>query len=194
MYALPKSITINEQSFPIRENGDFRMVLDCFLVMEDLELSKEERILVCLILFYDNIDSIDDIFNKIPDVPKAVEEMFIFFNLGKPDNGLNPGDKKLIDWEKDSNLICSAINNVARTEIRSLEYLHWWTFMGYYMAIGECPLSHIVGIRNKIVSKKSLDKHEQEFRRENPEYFNWNWQSVESQEADKLIREIWDNS
>ena len=59
------------------------------------------------------------------------------------------------------------------------------------MAIGESTLSTVVSIRNKICKHKKLEKWEREFRRENPDYFNWKSQSVEEREADRIIRELW---
>jgi len=85
------------------------------------------------------------------------------------------------------------VNKVANTEIRLEPYIHWWTFMGYYTAIGNCSLSMIVEIRDKIARGKKLEKHEREFRNNNPQYFIWNNRTVEEEEAEKLVREIWNN-
>ena len=91
-------------------------------------------------------------------------------------------------------MICSAINNVANKEIRFEPYIHWWTFMGYYMAIGECPLSTIVGIRSKIMHGKKLEKYEKEMMTNNPEYFSDDYRSLEDIEADMEIRKLWNSS
>lgn len=189
MYTIPTSININGVEYKIRNDGDFRVILDCFCALEDLELDGRERLLACLIIFYADINSIKDIEN-IPDLRKAVSEMYNFFNCGSENIGTQT-NRKLIDWEEDSQLICSAVNKVAGTEIRTLPYLHWWTFMGYYSAIGECPLSTIIRIRDKIVKGKKLDKSERQFRNENPRYFTWNSKSVEENETDRLVRELW---
>ena len=119
--------------------------------------------------------------------------MFKFFNCGENES---PGAKvnhKLIDWQKDSNLISSAINKVAGKEIRLEPYVHWWTFMGYYLAIGDSPLSSIVGIRNKIAKGKKLDKNELQFRQNNPQYFSLDTRTVDQQEADILAKELWNS-
>ena len=116
-----------------------------------------------------------------------------FFNAGQKDNGRSLG-YKVIDWEQDAPMICSAVNKVAGKEIRAEEYIHWWTFMGYYMAIGESALSTVVGIRHKILKGKKLEKYEQEFKRENSQYFVWNSKTTEEVELDKLARELWDSS
>ena len=100
--------------------------------------------------------------------------MFDFFNCGRSQSIGKKMNHKLIDWEQDSQIICSAINKVANKEVRAEPYIHWWTFMGYYSAVGESLLSTIVSIRDKIVRGKKLEKHERIFRQENPEYFIWN--------------------
>lgn len=190
MYSIPTEILIGEQSFKITHKGDYRMVLDCFSALEDPELSKQERILTSLLIFYEDLQDLDDL-AMFPDLEIAVKEMFKFFNGGGEQTTGASVNHKLIDWEQDSQMICSAINNVAHKEIRSEPYIHWWTFLGYYMAVGESPLATVVGIRDKIVRGKKLEKHEQEFQRNNPQYFVWNRMTAEEQEADLYIRELW---
>ena len=193
MFELPTSITIDGDNYPIRNQGDFRMVLDCFRCLQDIELTEQERILVALCIFYEDVAGVEyvqEVFNTDSKLAAAVEEMYNFFNCGQESVGA-ARNHKLIDWEKDSQVIVSAINNVAKKEIRAETYIHWWTFMGYYLAIGECPLSTIVSIRDKIVRGKKLEKWEQDFKLNNPEYFNWNFKSVEEEELDNYIRELW---
>ena len=195
MFELPTSITIDGDNYPIRNQGDFRMVLDCFRCLQDIELTEQERILVALCIFYEDVAGVEyvqEVFNTDSKLAAAVEEMYNFFNCGQESVGA-ARNHKLIDWEKDSQVIVSAINNVAKKEIRAETYIHWWTFMGYYLAIGECPLSTIVSIRDKIVRGKKLEKWEQDFRLNNPDYFKWDFKSVEEKEAESLIRELWNS-
>ena len=191
MYEIPTSITIDGRIFQIRNNGDYRVLLDCFKALEDEELEASERLLASLIIFYEDFNSIEDVYN-IDDLSKLVSEMFKFFNCGNESIGTKV-NHSIIDWEQDSQLVCSAINKVANMEIRSEKYLHWWTFMGYYIAIGDSPLSTILGIRNKMLSNKKLEKYEQQFKRNNPQYFVWNSKSVSEKEADKIAKEIWNS-
>lgn len=189
MYELPTSIELHGESFKIREKGDFRMILHLFNIMNDKELTEQEQVLTCLLVFYDKFVDVDDIM-KYPYVKDAVLEMFKFINCGQPEES-KPSSVRLIDWEQDSVLITSAVNNVAGKEIRSEKYLHWWTFMSYFMAIGECSLSQIVGIRYKIAHNEKLEKHEKKFKHENPQYFNIDLRSKEQREADAYVRSLW---
>lgn len=190
MYTIPTTIEINGQDFKIRNRGDYRVVLDCFEALQDVELSENERIVASLIIFYDDIQDIEDL-SILPDLEVATKEMFKFFNCGQEESSGHQSNYKLIDWNKDSLLICSGVNNVAKTEIRALDYLHWWTFMSYYMAIGESPLSTVVGIRSKIAKGKKLEKYEQQFRRDNPQYFNTDYKTIKQKEDDELLKQLW---
>lgn len=190
MYELPTELEIAGEYYDIRKRGDYRMVLDVFSVLEDNSITHSERIIDALILFYEDFNSMDDVL-ACSDIEEFVSAMFKFFNADRQDGGRN--NRKLIDWEQDSALITSAINNVAGKEIRAEEYLHWWTFMGYYMAVGESTLSTIIGIRDKILKGKKLEKWERDFRNENPQYFTWNHESVDDKEANEWIMSMWNN-
>ena len=191
MYDIPTCVTVGDIEYKIRNNGDFRTILDCFSALNDSELSEQERLFASLIIFYDGFTCIEDT-GKFSDITEAVTKMYEFFNCGNLQHGKKV-NYKLIDWDQDSQLICSAINKVAGKEIRFEPYIHWWTFMGYYSAIGECPLSNILSIRDKIIKGKKLEKHEREFRMSNPQYFNWNSKTVEQEEADRLVQELWNS-
>ncbi len=193
MYELPTVLKVNGQEHPIREQGDFRMVLDCFMALEDEELTKEERIISSLIIFLEDVNTVEDVYN-LPDIESVYKGMVRFFNCGQDNVAGSKTNYKLIDWQRDSTMVCSAINNVANTEIRSLPYLHWWTFMGYYMAVGKSPLSTVVGIRYKIATNAKLEKYEKQFKNDNPQYFNWDMRSLEERELDNEVRELWNSN
>ena len=191
MYALPITVDINGGIYTIRNNGDYRMVLDCFNALNDVELSETERIVSSLYIFYSDFDGVEDILVLDEEsLVNLVDKMFDFMNCGGQQSG-SKTDFKAIDWDNDEQLICSAVNNVANTEIRSVEYCHWWTFMGYFCAIGESTLSTVVGIRNKIAKGKKLEKYEMEFRRDNPEYFIWDSRTLKQKEDDALLNQLW---
>ena len=192
MFEIPTTIELGGKEFNIRNRGDYRTILDCFAALEDAELDKQERLFASLIIFYEDINSIEDIY-KLGDIETAINEMYKFFNCGSDESSGRKVNHKLMDWKQDEQLIASAVNKVAGTEVRSIEYLHWWTFMGYYSAIGKCPLSTILNIRDKIVKGKKLEKEERTFRQENPQYFVWNKNTVEEEEADRLVKELWNS-
>ena len=191
MYELPTSVFVNDREYTITNKGDFRMILDCFAAMRDDKMSEGYRALASLLIFYNEFNCIEDVVNAEDDLTDLIKGMYWFINCGQDEAPGAKMSRPLIDWEKDSQMICSAVNRVANVEVRSLDYLHWWTFIGYYMAIGESTLATVISIRNKLVMGKKLEKWEREFKRDNPDYFNWKSNTVEEREADRLIREIW---
>ena len=193
MYDLPTTITLRDEVYAITNKGDFRMVLDCFSALEDLELSEDLRVLASLLIFYEDFNDVEDIPHDEDLLLELVKEMFRFFNCGQYEEETKTSNSKLIDWSKDAQMIMSAINNVAGKEVRAEEYVHWWTFIGYYMSIGESMLATVVSIRNKILKGEKLEKWEQKFRTENAKYFEWNSKSIEEQELDELVHELWNN-
>ena len=191
MYGLPITVTVKDREFHIRNRGDYRMVLDCFSALQDEELSEDERVLASLLIFYNEFDGLEDIQKYEEYIPELAQEMFEFINTGQEKSPGADAGGSVIDWEGDSQMICAAVNNVAKTEIRTVEYCHWWTFLGYYMSVGESVMSTVVGIRSKIIHGKKLEKWEKDFKRNNPGYFTWRRSSVEEREIENLVRELW---
>lgn len=191
MYEVPTTIQVGEQSFTIRNRGDYRVVLDCFSCLSDYELDEQERLYACLIIFYEDFEELEDVICLGKDtIQSLVEQMYSFFNCNEQNSGVKT-NFKAIDWDGDSQLICSAVNKVAHQEIRTAEYIHWWTFMGYYMEVGESVLATVVSIRSKIMKGKKLEKHEREFRRSNPQYFAWDSRTGEQMDGDAWVASVW---
>lgn len=204
MYSLPTEIEINGNFYPIRQGGDYRLILQILKILNDEKLVKEDLItgqktvnIECIykviIIFFDGIDDVQAVGEHFSDLSLVLEKMFEFINCGKKEQEQNSNSPQLIDWEEDEMLIVSAVNNVARCEVRALEYLHWWTFIAYYMSVGECSLSYVVGIRGKIAKGKKLEKHEQAFKRENKHYFINKHKQKEDEEIRDIIMGIWNN-
>ena len=187
-YTLPTIIEVDGKPFRIRKKGDFRMVFSCFNIMSNVDLSPQERIYASMIVFYDDFEDMDDLL-KCDCVDALAQKMIWFLDCGQEyDTKSSP---RLIDWDEDANLICSAINNVAGKEIRAEKYIHWWTFIGYYMAIGECALSNIVSIRYKLAKGEKLEKYEKKFMSDNPQYFNRDMRTEEQKMAEDYISSLW---
>lgn len=159
---LPTSITIGNNEYNI--DTDYRNILLALTAFEDANLSDSEKIYILMRrLLRSNLDLISN-----EELETALLEVKKFINCGKDENNKNVS-KKLIDWEQDEALIFPAINKVAGKEIRHVEYMHWWTFMGYFMEIEEGTFSTVLGIRQKRAKGKKLEKWELEFYANNKE-------------------------
>lgn len=73
----------------------------------------------------------------------------------------------LVDWAQDFQLIIAPINRIAGQEVRALDHVHWWTFLAWYMEIGDCLFAQVVRIRDKRARNRPLDKQDREFYRKN---------------------------
>ena len=89
-----------------------------------------------------------------------------WFAMTRGEQGPKYGPR-LLDWEQDAQIILADVNKVAGTEIRSLPFLHWWTFLSYFNAVGEGQLATLVSIREKRRTGKKLEKWEEEYYRKN---------------------------
>ena len=159
MYELPKSLTVCGVNYEIR--SDFRAVLDLCTALSDVELTVEEKSIVALYIFY-------PAFEDMPQghYQEALQKCFWFINCGNEEDQTRKAPK-LMDWEQDFQYIVAPVNRVIGTEIRALEYLHWWSFISAYYEIGDCTFAMIVRIRDKLARGKTLDKQEREWYRQN---------------------------
>jgi len=153
-WQLPTEAVIHGQRYPI--HGDFRDILEIFGYLEDRELPEYLRWQIALALFYDDI----------PQDRQAALDFLAEFLSGGSRESEKPGPK-LLDWQQDAPMIVADVNKVAGQEIRALPFVHWWTFLSWFHAIGEGQLSTVVSIRHKLQSGKKLEKWEQDFYREN---------------------------
>lgn len=153
---LPTNIEMGGKEYPIR--SDYRAVLDVFLALTDPDLDEFNRLMEVLEIFY-----VDDV--PVDLWKEALDNCMWFLNGGNEEKGQK--GPQLVSWEQDFNLIASPISRVIGQDIRGMEYLHWWSFLSAYMAIGDCLFAQVVAIRDKKARGKPLEKYEREFYRRN---------------------------
>ena len=149
---LPKQLEIDGTMCDIRT--DYR---NCLLILE---------------AFNDPDNTINDayeimlkvLYKQIPDnVDEAIEKGIWFLNCGDKYKESPKTEKPVFDWQKDEQMIFAALNNVAGHEIRSVSYMHYWTFIGLFQGVGEGFFNTVLSIRQKLNKGKKLDKSEEEF-------------------------------
>lgn len=151
-WTLPRSAVIGGEQYPI--HADFRDILEIIGYLEDVSRPEFLRWQVALALFYD----------RQPPAREGMEYLCSFLRGGEQESAPGP---KLLDWQQDAGVIVSEVNRVAGQEIRALPFVHWWTFLGWFHAIGQGQLSALVGVRDKLRRGQKLEAWEQEFYREN---------------------------
>ena len=130
--------------------------------------------------------------DKITNVDDAVEQGMWFLNCGKEPDEHQVQSKKVYDWEQDEQMIFSATNKVAGKELRSVEYLHYWTFMGYFQEVEDGLLAYVIGIRAKRNKHQKLSKEELNFYTANKDMVDIKRKYTEKEleeleELDKLL-------
>lgn len=152
-YQLPTEVNVGGVEHAIR--SDYRVALDIIYMLSDDELTREEKAAAALEMFYEE---------QPDDISAALEECFKFLDMGSS----KKKGARLLDWERDFTYIVAPVNRVLGYEIRTCEYLHWWSFLGAYMEIGgDCLLAQVISLRDKITRGKRLDKYEREWLNKN---------------------------
>lgn len=165
---LPEVLTVGGEDYPIRT--DYRNILQIFEAFEDTELEQTEKWIVAVYLMFEDFSCADDVLQAVQNgfgLEEAIKEISWFISAGHPEK--QAVEKPTYNWKQDEQIIFSAVNKVAGKETRELEYLHWWTFLGYFNEVGEGTFSFIVGIRHKMNHGKKLEKNEKEFLARNKE-------------------------
>lgn len=175
-WKLPVSLCVGGENWKIRT--DFRAILDILRYFNDPEYEPDERWEICLDILYEDYEHMPYRLKR-----EAVEKAVEFIDAGIKDDGKQK--PHTMDWEQDAAVIIPSINRVLGKEIRALEYMHWWTFVGAYMEIGEGLFSQILNIRLKKAKGKKLEKWEQEFYRENRALIDLKTKYTEEEKAEQ---------
>ena len=174
---LPQTATIGGVEYQL--TTDYRDVLEIIDHLNDPEKPEYLRWQIAVALFFDC--------EEFPEeyLQEAMEYLAMFISCG--DISAAPGPK-LMDWEQDAQVIVADVNKVAGTEIRAVPYLHWWTFLSYFRAIGEGQFLNLVSIREKLRSGKKLEPWEREYYQKNPErvILKTKYSAEEEAELDEL--------
>lgn len=157
-YKLPLSLSIGERVYPV--NYGWQNAIEILIDFQNPEYTHAEKVASMLRKLLPD-------WMELPSehIQEAIEKACAFLDCGrKPDDRHRP---RIMDWEQDAEIIIPAVNHVAGTEVRLNPDIHWWTFFGWYMSIGEGLFATVLRIRGKKSKGKKLEKWEEEFFREN---------------------------
>lgn len=189
-WKLPTTLRVGGKDYEIRT--DYRAVLDILIAMNDPDIyagmneqekNTEQSMTMLQILYVD--------FESIPPQhwKEAAEQAIEFIDCGfSSDNKPKP---RLMDWNQDAPILIPAVNKVAGKDIRAEKYMHWWTFLGLFMEIGESTFATVVGLRDKKKRRKKLENWEQEFYKNNKSLVDLKVKQIERSEEEKEeLREL----
>lgn len=185
-WEFPTSLNVGGVDYEIRT--DYRVVLDLFTALSDPDLKDADEQMTAYMQSRVILEIMFPDCNNIPmeHWEEALQKVSGFIDMGISDDRKKP---KTMDWEQDAPIIIPAINKVLNREIRAESYMHWWTFLGAYMEIGESLFSNVVHIRQKKASGKKLEKWEQDFYKENKSLIDFKQKNQRSQEEKEELRD-----
>lgn len=161
---LPETLEIGGMEYEI--NSDFRACLTVLTAFNDSELTNQDKLMVMIVVFFG-----EENISCITDYAEAYSKVVWFLNCGK--NITEAEDERplppLMDWEQDEQLIFSGIAATIGRDIRMDTYCHYWSFISYFMGMGECTFTAVKSIRHKLAKHEKLEKWEQDFYRDNRE-------------------------
>lgn len=175
-WTLPKALNVGGKDYPIRYQ--FGAILDILAAYSDPELDSDEKVEVMLTILFPDLAEI-----PLCHIQEAVKKGSEFIDCGQKSDGRPK--PKMMDWNQDADIIIPAINKVAGMEVRATPDLHWWTFWGFFMSIGDSLFSTVLHVRRKKLSGKKLDKWEEEFYRENRILVDIKTPETEEEKAEK---------
>lgn len=184
----PTSLNVGGIDYEIRT--DYRAVLDVLTALNDPDLTDTDDTMTAYMQSQVIMQIMFPNYEEIPQehIQEALDKVIEFIDMGVSDDRKKP---KTMDWEQDAPILIPAINKVLNCEIRAQKYIHWWTFLGAYMEIGESLFSSIVNIRQKLAKPgKKLEKWEQEFYKENKSLIDFHSKTERSEEEKTALKEL----
>lgn len=136
---------------------NFRSFILFELLMQDNELSSEEKIELVLNLFFHKKE-----FKSIEEVKKALDGVLWFYTLGKSEEKKDKKVKEkrykktkaIYSYEHDANLIYSAFLSQYGLDLNGIDYLHWWKFKSLFEGLNDNnKICEIMGYRAIDLSK-----------------------------------------
>lgn len=165
---LPESVEIEGVEYEI--NTDFRISILFELLMQDPNISDEEKIEKALELYFIKIPPIEYI-------SEVVDIIMDFYSCGKDkliSNGRTTSkgkSKQIYSFEVDADYIYAAFLDQYGIDLQDIEYLHWWKFKALFNALKEDnEIVKIMGYRSINITN-DMSKHEKEFYKKMKELY-----------------------
>lgn len=167
---------------------NFRSFILFELLMQDKDLSSEEKINLTLNLFFHNQE-----LKSVDEIKKALNGILWIYTLGKSEekedkNKKEAREKKqkaIYSYEHDANLIYSAFLSQYRIDLNDIDYLHWWKFKSLFEGLNdENKICEIMGYRAVDLSKIEDKKQREHYRKLKNKFALPDNRSVEEKEQD----------
>lgn len=153
---VPTTVSINNKKYEI--NSDFRTSILFEMMMQDENLSDEDKVVATLELYYTECPT---------NISEAMDKVLWFYRGGKDilisnSNSKGKSIKNVYHFEYDDEYIYAAFLDQYNIDLQDIEYLHWWKFKAMFKALKEDnEIVKIMGYRSMDISKIK-DKEQRE--------------------------------
>lgn len=144
---LPDHVTIKGVEYEI--NSDFRTSILFELLMQDKNISEEEKLISAIELYYKEVPG---------DLNEAINKIIWFYTCGKDAQSYKGTGKgkniQVYSFEHDAEYIYSAFLDQYRINLQQVDYLHWWEFKAMFKGLTEeKEIVKIMGYRSVDINK-----------------------------------------
>lgn len=147
-----------------RIKTSFKQGIKFELLMQDREISKEERVMLALNIFYKDLKEI----TSAEEIEKRIEDIIWFYKCGKDEEtsqekGKNK-QKQIYSYEFDDGRIYSAFIQQYNIDLQK-EDLHWWQFKSLFENLTEeTQMVQIMSYRAMDISKIKDKKEKKKYK------------------------------
>lgn len=175
---LPITVEICGEEYKIRNDCDYRVILDVNSALCDDKETPEYNMHCAMYIFFENPELLPDPLTaqtaeEVAIIQECMDKITLILNCGEEQKKGEQNKPKIMDWEHDFKNMVAPINRVLGYSVRSEKnHTHWYDFISAYGEIGECYWSQVMNIRQKRAKGKALDTQEQAFYREHKDDIN----------------------
>lgn len=168
---------------------NFRSFVLFELLMQDNSLTKEEKVLLSIRLFYKE---------KIEDIKKATDGILWFYRCGEEikenknvKNKEQNNKKQIYSYEYDSKYIYSAFLDQYGIDLNEIEYLHWFKFKALFEGLkSDNKICEIMSYRAVDISKIKDKEEKKKYKRLQRQWALPDNRTIEEKEQD-FANSLW---
>lgn len=181
----------NLSSLKKYENIDtnFRCAIMFEILMQDRDITKKDKILKTLQLFYKDT-------TQIEDIEQAINLVLDFYTKEKNEedsekNGCKSSKDRIFSYEYDADYIYSAFMQQYNINLQQIKYLHWWEFKALFNSLSDqTKFMKIIEYRTVNIAKIK-DKKRKKFYKEMKKLYALPDMRTEEEKESDFANELW---
>lgn len=158
--ALVDGLPDSFDGYPV--NTDFETGIQIMKVLDDDELTEEEKYYQAATLLFDDLE--------MPPMDIAINALLWWMTGWNNDRKVEDDDKTVVmDMDVDQWRIYSAFRSQYHIDLMR-DYLHFWEFMALLTTLGECAFTRVIDIRGEKESRGMSQEEKRALRKAKAKY------------------------